>query len=370
MIIVKIGSNLIPGKSLLDSLLGKSFENDLITQTSILSQQLNNIGIQLPIVHYEEDKQNVNSLQFVFGLKKHIFDCVTIKVQDIISIIRNILLSYKPKALLSDGEVSNFVQSGNKALFKGNYNEAMDNYDKAYFGALLADKTPQLLDNVIITLFNVGYINYINNHLGDAYDCVQILQNIVDDPEFHDPIMRYHAHMFQANLLWLSDDDNDKRASIQLFYQCVKDVERVSEVKLSMFAYWNIVLACFAIGEATSELCKLTLRNMLSLTRNTQFSAEHRNRIHELYENVLEAENQQLERVNQQLQQDFRHVAAQLEAQNSFRDRVVFVGKVGSQLLLHFCAAYGITKPNNVNNIIGNYNTVTNSITASLISRR
>ena len=56
---MKIGSNLIPDKSLIDKLLGKSFEDVLVEQTGILRQRLAEQNIFLPNVHYEDDSKNM-----------------------------------------------------------------------------------------------------------------------------------------------------------------------------------------------------------------------------------------------------------------------------------------------------------------------
>lgn len=271
--------------------------DDLIRETQRLKDSLENEGIFLPFVQYAGNSNlNFKSFRVIFGVNDYLYNNANISsvMRVLDSVARHYHLAEKPSADV----VKNFVEKGNALLSEGEYNEAMEAYDRAYYWALIVNNN--LMKDFINTVFNVGYIFFINNRLSDAYDCALILRSIVDSCNFHDPTTRYHVHMFQANLLWLGEHFDE---ATSLFQQCVYDVAKVNQPELMMLALYNEVCAYFATGLKDYNACVNALVSMdkLVIANPRVFSQSQGNTILRMLNVVRNKQVAQLQMENQNL---------------------------------------------------------------------
>ena len=244
--------------------------NLLLPYTENLQEQLRKDGKFLPSIQYDVNPRlKPNFFRVIYGLNDDLSEAVN--ANDVINALASVAWHYELSELPSVDEVKRLTREGNDFLSKGNYGKAIKAYDKAYYWTLII-REHDTIEVLITALFNAGYIYYINNRLPDALDCTVALCDIVDSRDFHDPVMRYHTHMFRANLLWSNEEFSD---ALPMFQKCINDIEYANQPELMMLALWDLVCAYFAMNLQNDEACLSSLYLMKNLAESHEniFSA-------------------------------------------------------------------------------------------------
>ena len=271
----------------------------------------------------------------------------------------NIASTYHLKEMPTPSVVHDFVCEGDRLLESNSFGKAMAAYDQAYYWAMIVndDVLDDVLFDFINTVTNIGYIFVVNNKISPAVRNGRILADLVEDDNFHDPVIKFQSHIFFANALWMAEE---RERALQVYALAADDVANYPETGYRVFALWQIVSACFALGVETENTCRhclIELQDILSQEENA--SQEIKDQVAALYRNVAERKIEMLERQRFQL---FERCEA-LQKRLSLRNTIGNITRYAGNLLLHFSAIL----PRNINYYRDVGNTTITDVTNSSI---
>lgn len=307
----------------------------LLNDMQHLREFLNENNLFLPKVSFM-DSSELNPNQFRIRCSSwirtySIVECTPIDA--LFSIANNYHLQESPTPSL----VNDFVREGDRLLENNEFGKATAAYDQAYYWAMIVND--DVLFDFITSVSNLGYIYILNNKIDSAVRNGRILADLVEDDNFHDPVIKYRSHIFLANALWLAKERNQ---ALQVYLQAAKDVTNYPETGYRVFALWQIVSACFALGIETENTCRQCLIELQEiLSREDCAPQEIKDQISALYMNVAERKIKILEQQRYQLVARCEALQKRLRLINTIGSITKFAGN----LLLHFCAVL----PRNVN---------------------
>ena len=303
--------------------------------------------IELPNVYWAESASiEPHKFRVICGISDNLYDGSEANVLDVLAYtIRQYAIQESPTPTV----VKRLMEKGNAALLKEEYLQALTAYDKAYYWAMMVNQ--DVLEDFITTVYNVGYIYYLNNKRAKAIRYCSILQEIVERDDYPDPTIRYRAHMFYGNVLWA---DGQHLEALNLFQQAAEDVSAYAlSPELQMLALWNVVCASFSMKIETEAPCRyalIALRHLIAAGGSERYSWEGLNQIASLYEDVAEQKIEELESERQLLVKRCSDLEKRLSV--SATVGVIFQHIRGVLLTFSACLPKQITVLSNVGNML------------------
>lgn len=271
-IYIEIGSSVLKKYTAKKSFLGPAPENAglLLQGITELRQSLSERGVYLPAIHVTDSEELDSSSYKIHFSNIYLEEAESQK--DLLSAISEVAIDINLTAELIDSPEA-ALQDAYDALLANNYEQAMQRFRQCHILSLLY--TSFAKDLFIQSVYNIGYIHFINNQIQSAAFCGHLLLNVIETENYYDPMGRYQVHMFCGEIITLL---GDIPTAIDLYEKAYHDLDNCRNLydsnPMAALALWDLICAYHVIGRETSAACLNCIQNLFDLVYSDERSTK------------------------------------------------------------------------------------------------